>query len=195
MKEWIQRYRAILFVLLIVALLAGLVLMQLVRLPAPPPLLGGFTPAPSPGPSPTPRPLRVYVSGAVHQPDVYVLPPDSIVKDALQAAGGATLEADLDRINLAEPLADGSQVYVPHKGEAQLPIPLRSQPVAGAKVNINTAASEELDVLPGIGPATAQRIVDYRQSHGRFGKIEDLMDVPGIGPATFDKLRELITTD
>jgi competence protein ComEA len=140
--------------------------------------------------------LRVYVSGAVQQPDVYPLPLDSIVKDAIMAAGGATGDADLDRINLALPVADGQHVYVPRLGEENSPVqPLSRQPASGGKVNINTADSAALDSLPGIGPALAQRIIDYRQEHGPFARLEDLMEVSGIGPGTFEKLRDLITTD
>jgi competence protein ComEA len=195
MKEWMERYRAILFVLLVLAVLAGIVLLQVLRPKAPPTIMAGLTPAPSPAPSSTPLPLQVYVSGAVQQPDVYVLPPGSIVKDAIQAAGGAAEGAELDRINLAQRLVDGQQVHVPRVGESELPPSVRVQPMALAKVNINTAQAAELETLPGIGPALAQRIVEYRQAHGRFERVEDLMNVSGIGPAAFEKLRTLIATD
>ena len=195
MREWTEQHRATLFLLLLAVLLAALVLLQVCEPKAPPPLLAGLTPAATPGPTPTAAPLRVYVSGAVLSPDVYLLPPGSIAQDAVRSAGGPTLEADLDRINLAQALADGDQVHVPRKGETPPPPAVRLQPALATRVNINTAGIEELDALPGIGPATAQKIVDYRQAHGRFEKAEDLMDVAGIGQATFDKLRELITTE
>ncbi len=167
-------------------------------LPPPAPL-----PTPTALPSPTPGPLHVDVAGAVHAPGVYTLPAGSITADAIAAAGGATDEADLDRVNKAVPLADGVQVYVPRRnevsGDRSVPVnaPLASDAGAptiapgspGKLVNLNTATLAELDTLPGVGPATAQRIIDGRP----YSKIEDLMSVKGIGQATFDKLKAQIT--
>jgi len=198
-EQWLERYRGVLFFGLIVLVLAGIVLFQLLR-PAAQPLIPDTSRAlpatfPSPEATSTPRPLRVYVSGAVRQPDVYVLPPDSIVKDAMLAAGGPTDDADLERINLALPVADGQQVHIPRLGEQDPPVqPPSGQPAVAGKVNINTAGLEALETLPGIGPAIAQRIIDYRHDHGPFAQIEDITDVSGIGPATFEKIRDLITT-
>jgi len=111
--------------------------------------------------TPTPAPLRVYVTGAVVHPDVYLLATGSIIRDALVAAGGATSNADLNRINLAQQVYDQQQIYVPRLGEENPPIPLPAplpsttsssvQPTG--KVNINTATAEELDTLPGISPS------------------------------------------
>jgi len=196
---WLERYRGPLFLLLVVAILGGVALFEVLR-PRPEAIfLGTETPLsgsePTPQATATPRPLRVYVSGAVEQPDVYVLAPDSIVKDAVLAAGGAADDADLDRINLASPVADGQHVYVPRQGEENPPVqPPADQPVVGSKVNINTADTTALETLPGIGPSLAQRIVDYRQANGPFGQIEDITKVSGIGPATLDNIRDLITT-
>lgn len=191
MEEW---HRGLLFFLLMLAVLAAIVFLQAPRPQAI--VLPTVTPLPSPQPTSTPQPLRVYVSGAVRQPDVYVLVPDSIVKDALLAAGGAVEDADLDAVNLALPLADGQHVYVPRLGEENPPAPVSSgRPAAPAKVNINLADAAVLESLPGIGPSLAQRIVDYRQANGRFAQIEDIMEVSGIGPATFDKIQSLITTE
>jgi competence protein ComEA len=126
---------------------------------------------------------------------VYTLLQDSIVKDAMEAAGGPTEDADLERINLAFPVSDGQQVHVPRQGEDSPPAPPPSgQPAPGGKVNINTAGQDLLESLPGIGPALAQRIVDYRQTHGPFEHIEDVTEVSGIGDATFEAIRDLITT-
>jgi competence protein ComEA len=123
------------------------------------------------------------------------LAPDSIVKDAIEAAGGASGGADLDRINLASPVVDGQHVYVPELGEENPPVqPPSNLPDGGAKININTAAQAALEELPGIGPALAQRIIDYRDENGPFEQPEDVMNVSGIGPATYEKLEELITT-
>jgi competence protein ComEA len=145
--------------------------------------------------TPTPYTLRVYVTGAVDHPDVYVLPQDSIVKDAVEAAGGATEEADLERINLAVTVTDGQHVHVPRQGEEPSPVePPSGQPATGGKVNLNTSDSAALETLPGIGPTLAQRIIDYRQAHGPFERIEDLMQVSGIGQATFEGMKDLLTT-
>jgi competence protein ComEA len=195
-EQWLERYRAVLIFGLVALALVAIILFQALRPPAEPIILSTPTPLPSPEATLTPRPLRVYVSGAVHQPDVYALPPDSIIKDAIMAAGGSADDADLDRINLALPVADGQHVYVPRVGEDNPPV----QPPAGrssspSKVNINTADSVALDALPGIGPTLAQRIVDYRQAHGTFVGIEDILEVSGIGPGTFEKIRDLITTE
>jgi len=178
-----------------VLVLVALVFLQVLR-PAPHPVrLSTAIPLPTQLASPTPYTLRVYVSGAVHNPDVYTLPQDSIVKDAIAAAGGPTEEADLERINLALLVSDGQQVHVPREGEdnppAQSPSGLSAP---GAKVNINTAGSDLLESLPGIGPALAQRIIDHRQTHGPFDRIEDVMEVSGIGNAIFESIQDLITT-
>ena len=155
----------------------------------------------TPEPTATPGPVRVDVTGAVRAPGVYTLPAGSIIADAIAAAGGAAQDAALDRVNKAVPLQDGMQVHVPHGAEAASallsnPAPTApTPPPAGATtapagpININTATLTELDTLPGVGPSTAQRIIDGRP----YGKIEDLMRVKGIGQATFDKLKDHIT--
>jgi competence protein ComEA len=194
--EWLERYRGILFFSLVLLVLAAVLLFQALK-PAPQPIqISTATPSPLPQITDTPQPLRVYVSGAVQQPDVYALSPGSIVKDALLAAGGPASDADLDRINLASALADGQQVYVPRLGEEDVPVqPPSRLPASVGLVNINTADAATLETLPGIGPALAQRILDFRQASGPFEQSEDLMDVSGIGPGIFDQIRDLITTD
>jgi competence protein ComEA len=150
---------------------------------------------------PTPAPVRVYVSGAVATPGVYTLPPRSLVNDALKAAGGASADADLDRINLAQEVRDQQHIHVPHKGEPEQNQPVPTSPPGGAatpgakKININTATLDELDTLPKIGPSIAQRIMDYRTKNGPFKKIEDLKNVSGIGDATFETIKDLITVE
>jgi len=186
---------------LALAILAGGVVLWTNRPQAEPIIIS--TPIPTSTPTaviaPSPAPIRVYVTGAVREPDVYTLPPNSIVKDAIAAAGGAASDADLDRINLAMQLADQAHIYVPHKGEENPPItPVVAKPSPGPAgnaglLNINTATVEELDTLPGIGPAIAQRIVDYRNDNGPFATIEDLMNVKGIGETTFAELKSKIT--
>jgi competence protein ComEA len=154
---------------------------------------------------PTQTPIEVHVIGAVLRPGVYVFAEGSRVQDAITAAGGITTEADLNSLNLAAKLEDGQQLNVPGGtgGAGQGPAPtagfrvLPSSPAtstpAADLVNINTASAEELASLPGIGPTTAQRIVDYRTEHGPFARIQDVMNVAGIGPATFDNIQALIT--
>jgi len=196
MDQWLERYRGILFVVLVVLIVSGVVLVQWYRSRPAPILLSTAVPSPSPEATPTLRPVRVYVSGAVRQPDVYELPAGSIVKDAVQAAGGASQEADLDRINLAAAVADGQHVYVPRQGEQDLPVEPPANRAAGEeRVNINTADAATLETLPGIGPSLAQRIVEYRQANGPFATVQDIMNVSGIGPGIFAKIEELITTN
>jgi competence protein ComEA len=148
-------------------------------------------------PPPTPVPLRVYVSGAVAAPGVYALPPRSIVQDALQAAGGTIPGADLGRLNLARLLQDGDHVLVPRVAMGAESTDLPEWPAsavtdADRPININYATASELEALPRIGPALAQRIVDYRELNGPFGAIEDIQNVAGIGPATFEQIKHLI---
>lgn len=195
MGQWVERYRWLLFLGIIVLVLGALVLFQVLR-PAPQPMrLSTAIPLSTQSLTPTPYTLRVYVSGAVHNPDVYTLLQDSIVKDAMEAAGGPTDDADLERINLALPVSDGQHVHVPRKGEDTPSVqPPSGQPAIGGKVNINTADPDLLESLPGIGPALAQRIVDHRQTHGPFERIEDVTEVSGIGDAIFESIKDLITT-
>jgi competence protein ComEA len=156
------------------------------------------TPLPTltPLPTATPAPIRIYISGAVQHPAVYELPRGSIIQDALQAAGGAAPDADLDCINLALELQDQQHLHVPQEGEAASPPVISggvSQGEVASMVNINTAPADELQRLPGVGEVTAQRIIGYRQANGPFETIEDIQNVSGIGPKTFEGMRDLIT--
>lgn len=128
--------------------------------------------------------IAVHVKGAVAEPGLYWLEPDSRVDDAVRAAGGALAEADLDNINLAAIVSDGSQLYVPFAGES-------GEAVSGP-LNINTATQAQLEALDGIGETKAQAIVEYRSSHGDFGSVDQLTRVDGIGDATLEKIREQI---
>jgi competence protein ComEA len=163
--------------------------------PASPPLVITLQPRPTDIPAtPTPATISVYVSGAVNKPDVYTLPLNSIVKDAIAAADGTTAESDLERINLASHLTDQMQVDVPHQGDAAPPSANGSNSnVANEKININTASAEELDKLPGIGPSIAKAIIDYRTTKGLFKKIENINEVKGIGDALYAKIKDQIT--
>jgi len=181
----------------IVGVIAFVVIYVILKRPEPasPPLVITLQPRPTAEPpTPTPATINVYVSGAVKKPDVYVLPLNSIVKDAIAAAGGATTDADLEQINLAAHLADQMQVDVPRQGEAAPSPPNGSAPDSPTeKININTASVEELDKLPGIGPVIAEAIIDYRTQNGSFKKIEDIDAVKGIGDALFEKIKDQIT--
>lgn len=140
-----------------------------------------------------PRSL-VYVTGAVVAPGVYRMPPDARVADALHAAGGAAPDAELSLLNLAAVVADGERVYVPRKGESAPPDVLGSVGALAraGPLNLNTATAEQLEDLPGIGPSTAQAIVAWRRQHGRFRRVDDLINVRGIGPAKLDALRDQV---
>jgi competence protein ComEA len=142
---------------------------------------------------PAPR-LIVHVVGAVRRPGLYRLPSGARIADALRRAGGATRRADLSLVNLAAPLSDGTQVVVPRRvpaaaaaGEAA-----SGAGAAGGPIHLNTATVDELDELPGVGPVTAQKIVDWREQHGAFSSVDDLDAIPGIGPARLEQLRDLV---
>jgi competence protein ComEA len=141
-----------------------------------------------------PRKLVVHVAGAVNRPGLYELDDGSRIDDAIAEAGGAKPKAALELVNLAAPVADGQQVLVPHRGAPVAAAGESGGPAApGVKVSLNSATIEQLDALPGIGPVTAQQIVDFRTANGGFGSIEELDAVPGIGPARLEQLRELVS--
>jgi competence protein ComEA len=137
-----------------------------------------------------PTALVVHVVGAVHRPGLYRLREGSRIADAVRRAGGATKRADLSLVNLAAPVADGVQVVVPRRMTGAAAAAGTTQAPAGP-VHLNTATLEQLDELPGVGPSTAQKILDFRQEHGAFTSVDELDAVPGIGPARLEQLREL----
>ena len=132
-----------------------------------------------------------HAAGAIPRPGVYRLPPGARVTDLLDAAGGPTPDADLDQLNLAAPVADGERIYVPRKGETVLPAAGAAQGTGGP-VNVNRATAEQLDALPGVGPATAQAIIEHRTKNGPFRRVDDLLEVPGIGEAKLANLRDKV---
>jgi competence protein ComEA len=159
------------------------------------------------------RPVVVSVVGLVHTPGLVTLAPGARIADALQAAGGAVDGADTIGLNMARPVGDGEQIVVglappsgqPRalgssvaSGQAPGPVPApvsgSGKPNAGGVVNLNTATTEQLDALPGVGPVTAAAIVAWRQANGKFTSVDQLADVDGIGPARLDKLRALVRT-
>ena len=155
-------------------------------------------------PSTPPVTVTVHVAGQVANPGVYAVAAGGRVADAVVAAGGTSAEADVEQLNLAARVSDGERVYVPRKGEAPPPVPGPSPPpaagggggggkaAAGAPVDLNTATAEQLEALPGVGPATSRAILAYRANHGRFRSVTELLEVPGIGPAKLEALRPLV---
>ncbi len=132
--------------------------------------------------------LYVHVLGAVIHPGLYVLDADARVVDALAMAGGTAEGADLRAVNLARPLSDGEQLFVPLVGEAGS----SSAPANDGRIDLNTADQARLETLPGIGPALAQRIIQWREANGRFRSVQDLLAVSGIGEKLLAGLRELV---
>lgn len=149
----------------------------------------------------TPSQVVIDIVGAVRRPGLYRLAEGARIADALARAGGATRKADLSLVNLAAPLADGQQVIVPRRGAAgagggaaaggAAPTPGAPGATTGP-VHLNTATLEQLDSLPGVGPVTAQKILDYRTEHGPFTSVDELDAVPGIGPSRMDQLKDLV---
>lgn len=146
--------------------------------------------------------VLVHVVGQVGAPGVVEVPEGSRVVDAIEAAGGLAAGADSAAVNLARTVVDGEQIYVPVPGE--LPPPAAEGPSSGGAtgpgstgvpglVDVNTATVEDLDTLPGIGPALAERIVTWRTENGDFSSVDQLADVSGIGPSVLGKIRDLVT--
>ena len=192
MAELLQDRRRLLVagVVAVVALaLAGRVLLRPGRASAPPPIHVARRAAAGP------RAALLYVDvvGAVRRPGLYRVRTGARVADAVTRAGGPTGKADLELVNLAALVADGEQVVVPRRGAT-----VGAGAVAGGTsapsgpVHLNSATLEQLDALPGVGPVTAQKIVDYRTQHGGFGSVDELDAVSGIGPARLADLRPLV---
>jgi competence protein ComEA len=163
--------------------------------------------APGGAPDEGPTQVVVHAIGAVNLPGLYRLPPSARVADLVEAAGGFAADADPDRLNLAAPLADGVRVWVPRRGEAEGPPVVNGDgggavaavpPVGGdaaaatGPVDLNTATLEVLDTLPGVGPSTAQAIIDHRTTNGPFRSVDDLLEVRGIGDAKLAQLRDKV---
>ena len=137
--------------------------------------------------------VTVHVAGAVEHPGVYRLRRGERVDDAVRRAGGPARRADLSAVNLAAVVEDGRQVLVPTRAPAGSAPGTTSPGAAPAKVNLNTATPEQLDTLAGVGPATAAKILAFREQHGGFGSVDELGDVPGIGEVRLEALRDLVT--
>lgn len=183
------------FLVIAVAVVGGAVLLIVSR-PAPVSItINPPPPTAAPLPSSTPAPVVVYVTGAVSQPGAVVtLPPGSRVTDALAAAGGAAPDADLERIDLAALVHDGDHIHVYQQGETSQPLDPNQSAEQGI-VHVNRATLAQLETLPGIGPALAQRIIDYRDAHGAFASLDALKEVSGIGDRIAQNLAPLVAFD
>lgn len=189
MESWVERYRLAIVAILALVMIGG-VAAFLVRRPETRPIV---IVTPTRAPKATAQPLKVYVTGEVASPGVYSLMEGDRVEDALRAAGGATVDADLVRVNLAVRVRDQEQINVPRKADGREPSVNVSAPASPSRININLATATELDSLPGIGAVTAQRILAYRQQNGAFNQIEELKDAKLVNSSTFEKIKDLIT--
>lgn len=135
--------------------------------------------------------ITIYIIGEVKYPGIVILKSGQRIVDAIEAAGGETDEADLNKLNLAQILSDGDKIYVPNKTDEIEDY--KDTTGKSSTVNLNTATLEELTSLPGIGESTAQKIIDYRKENGKFKTVEDLKNVSGIGESKFDNIKDKIT--
>ncbi len=165
------------------------------RTTAPPEISLPQATAAAPGDEPAQRVVAtevvVHVAGAVVRPGVYRLRGSDRVADAIDEAGGPTPEADVHELNLAASLADGDRVYVPRVGEA-LPVATGGDGSPATPININRATAAELEALPGVGAVTAKAIVAYREEHGPFHSVDQLLEVRGIGPGRLEAVRDQV---
>lgn len=153
-------------------------------------------PATAPASQASPSPAEVvlvHVAGAVRRPGLYEFPAGARVADAVESAGGPRRGADLDALNLAEVLLDGTRVDVVRVGEAPVPAIAGAAPSANGLIPLNTADQALLETIPGIGPVTATAILGFRDEVGGFDSLEQLLEVDGIGPATFESIRDHLT--
>ena len=218
--SWLDRNRNVVFITLALLAAVGAAVFY-VRQPSQEPIAiipaqETIEPTPTvtlpPPPTSTPAPVRIYITGANQNSDVYFLPAGSIVKDAIDAAGGFAPNANRGGINLALELKDQQQIHVPIEGEDNPPPPIQggsdtpkadesqqnpgqTQSASGGVINLNTATLDQLDTLPGIGPAIAKRILEHRDSIGGFTTIDQITQVSGIGESTFAKIKEQITVE
>jgi competence protein ComEA len=183
-----RRALAVGAVVLLALVLAGKLLLRPARPAVPPPVLVAKS---STAPASAGR-LFVNVVGAVRRPGLYRLKDGSRVADAVTHAGGPTPKAQIELLNLAARIADGEQIVVPRRGLAGPAAGAAGGAVAAGPVHLNSATLEQLDALPGVGPVTAQKILDYRQQHGAFGSVDELDAISGIGPARLEQLQGLV---
>jgi competence protein ComEA len=192
----VPRVRALGTVLAVSVVLVVAGIWYLDRAPPAPPVeehLPLATVAPAPTPSAIAE-LAIHAAGAVTNPGVYTVEAGARVADVVVAAGGLSPAADLDRLNLAAPVQDGQRVFVPRQGETVPEAADQTAPQGpgdtSSSVNVNSATPEQLESLPGVGPATAAAIIERREKVGGFDTVEALLDVPGIGPAKLEGMRQ-----
>jgi len=173
-------------VALLVLVVAGKLLLRPARPAVPPPVRLAARAADRPATN-----VFVNVVGAVRRPGLYRLKDGSRVADAVRRAGGPTPKAQIELLNLAARIADGEQIVVPRRGAGGV-VATQGGGAAAGPVHLNSATIEQLDALPGVGPVTAQKILDYRQQHGAFGSVNELDAISGIGPARLETLRGLV---
>jgi competence protein ComEA len=185
----LDRRRAVVagVVALLLLVVAGKLLLRPARPAVPPPVRVAARAGPTPATT-----LYVNVVGAVRRPGLYRLKDGSRVADAVTRAGGPTAKAQIELLNLAARIADGEQIVVPRRGLAGPSVGAPGGAAATGPVHLNSATLEQLDALPGVGPVTAQKILDYRQQHGAFGSVDELDAIAGIGPARLETLRGLV---
>lgn len=200
MDDFLERWRVLIVLLLLAVIVAGVAYLA-VRWPrSSPPISTASAPSRQGAAiviatrTTEPRQLKVYITGAVARPGVYTLQEGSRVEDAVKAAGGATTDADLSAINLAQRLRDEGYINVPRLSGAPSAggTPAPAAPATSGKININAASLGELDTLPGIGSVYAQRIIDYRTKNGPFQATQDLVDKKILTQSVFDKIKDLI---
>ena len=193
--DWLERNRSNFAAALVVLIaVAAALLLQVPRRPA--------LEVAAPSIPVAPPPIKVHVIGAVTSPGVYQLIADARVEDALDAAGGASGDADLSTLNLAASLRDGQQLSIPQARSSSQPgdpslTTASSGTVAlavSSKLNLNSASAKELELLPGIGTVTAQKIVDFREQNGPIGSIDELRDAKVITASMYEKINELVET-
>ncbi len=208
MVQWLARHQSSVAALLIVVV--AFVALGLVTQLSRRPVLQVSSPAPS-----GPAPIKVHVVGAVLSPGVYQLAADARVEDGLAAAGGPAPAADVAALNLALPLRDGQQLVVPAVGQRPTPhatttlsaaqaspaatapsgtstLDATARPNSQAKLDLNSANLQQLDTLPGIGPVTGQRILDYRNKNGRIVAVEELLEAKLVNRSTYDRIKDLV---
>ena len=146
--------------------------------------------------------IKVHIAGSVVTEGMVELEERARVADAIEEAGGTTADANMNQINLAYKLQDGQKIYIPNQNEEEYQITTNMEGIQSANgttsnetdvININTATQTELELLPGIGPSTATKIIDYREENGKFENIEEIKNVPGIGEAKYENIKNKIT--
>ncbi|MFA5105085.1 MAG: ComEA family DNA-binding protein [Candidatus Margulisiibacteriota bacterium] len=194
LEEFIKTNKTLAVCAVLALLAAGLILPNFVQVSKNPTQVDEFLPGGDSPPVEIAGPLYVDISGAVKCPGVYKIPSGSRLVSAIDAAGGLAASAMLDDINLAGILKDGQKVVIASRATTKNSNSQASA-VKDSVVNINTGDDKTLDLIPGVGPVMAKRIIDYRTANGNFKNIEDLKNVSGIGDAKLEKLKKFISLD